>query len=163
MVRSWYKFAASLFALTVPWLGAAQSLRPPDPACPITQPNGQPPPVQGISSPNGHGNGDLWTSLSPDGRIVFQPGGPGLVLEDGALKIQWGWWRRSFDGQLTIEGRRIDGVAPPLRYEQGAPAEGPVEFSSTYLIFPTPGCWLITGHIGNGSLRFIIRVVKIGE
>jgi hypothetical protein len=34
---------------------------------------------------------------------------------------------------------------------------------SLYLLFPTPGCWEITGRIAGGSLTFVTLVKKIGD
>ncbi|OFW47464.1 MAG: hypothetical protein A3J29_17145 [Acidobacteria bacterium RIFCSPLOWO2_12_FULL_67_14b] len=31
------------------------------------------------------------------------------------------------------------------------------------MIFPTPGCWEVTGHAGEATLSFVVNVVKIGE
>jgi hypothetical protein len=31
------------------------------------------------------------------------------------------------------------------------------------VIFPTPGCWEVTGRIGDASVAFVTRVVKIGD
>lgn len=130
--------------------------------CPTTEPNGFSPPGEHWAS-KGYGNGALWTSLWTDGTIVFRPGGPGFVSADGALKMKQPWWRRSLEGELLIEGRRLDGSAPPLRYEQLGIAESPLGLNPSYLIFPTPGCWEVTGRVGNDSLTFVTRVVKIGE
>lgn len=43
-------------------------------------------------------------------------------------------------GQLRIEGRRIDAPALPLRAEVSN-GYGTLGFQTTYVIFPTPGCW----------------------
>jgi hypothetical protein len=40
---------------------------------------------------------------------------------------------------------------------------GDIGFQATALIFPTPGCWEVTGHVGSTTLTFVTRVVKIGE
>jgi hypothetical protein len=36
-------------------------------------------------------------------------------------------------------------------------------FQATRLVFPTPGCWEVTGRVGEASLTFVVVVVKIGE
>jgi hypothetical protein len=151
-------FHALLIAIALSAAAAAQT----DPLCPITPPNEFSPPGERLAW-TGVGNGALWTSLWPDGTIVFRPGGPGFVLPDGALKMKQGWWRKSLDGRLMIEGKRLDGPAPPLRYQESGLAEQPVGFNPSYLIFPTPGCWEITGRVGTDSLTLATRVVKIGE
>ena len=108
-----------------------------------------------------YGNQFLSTILWPKGKVIFEPGGSGFVLEDGALAMKFPWWRL-VEGQLTIEGHRLDGPAAPLRASvpDGYGATG---FQSTALIFPAPGCWEVTGRVGGGSLTFVTQVVKIGE
>jgi hypothetical protein len=72
------------------------------------------------------------------------------------------WWTRYIKGQLTIDGHRLDGSAPPLRAHIPA-GYGDIGFQATGLIFPTPGCWEATGHVENGHLTFVTRVVRIGD
>jgi hypothetical protein len=96
----------------------------------------------------------------PEGTVVFKPGGPGRVLPDGSLSMKFGW-RRGVRGALKIDGRRLDTTAPPLRSEVPV-GYGDTGFQPAALIFPTPGCWEVTGHVGHASLTFITRVVKIG-
>ena len=42
-------------------------------------------------------------------------------------------------------------------------ATGDRGFQATYIIFPTPGCWEVTGRVGDAKVTFITRVVKIGD
>jgi hypothetical protein len=94
-------------------------------------------------------------------RIVFEPGGPGFQTPDGAL----GWkvlWERLISGQLSIEGRRLDEPAPPLRAEI-AEGYGDRGIQPTYVIFPTPGCWQITAKLDSKPLVFVVSVKKIGD
>lgn len=127
--------------------------------CPVTTPNGE----TYTDEPAGgnHGNGALVTWLWPKGRIVFRPGGPGFVLSDGALSMKFGWWRR-MSGPLRVEGRRLDADAPPMRASIPC-CYGETGFQATALIFPTPGCWEVTGRVADGSLTFVILVERIGE
>ena len=127
--------------------------------CPVTQPNGET--ITTEPAGGNHGNDTLVTSLWPGGKIVFRRGGPGFVLADGALSMKFGWWRR-VSGSLTLEGRRLDGQAPPMRASI-PDGYGLIGFQSTALIFPTPGCWQVTGHVGSGSLTFVTLVEKIGD
>jgi len=126
--------------------------------CETTQPNGSTPPKERASS-SFYGNGTLWTALWPDGTVVFRPRGPGFLLRDGSLKMKFPWWRNVPD-KLTIEGRRLDASAPPLRVHIGKADRK--DFVPTYLIFPTEGCWEVTGKAGNASLTFVTRVIKVG-
>jgi hypothetical protein len=136
--------------------------------CTVTVPNGSEPP--GVFSHHGpndnpgknsnlYGNGKLWTTLWPNGTVKFRPGGPGSVNSDGSLSMKFPWWR-GVRGKLTIEGKRLDASAPPLRaiIPEGYPDTG---FQSTGLVFPTEGCWEVTGKVGDTSLTFVTRVVKV--
>ena len=115
-----------------------------------------------VESPLGnHGNDALSTGLYPEGKVVFQPGGPGFVLEDGSLSMKFWWWRL-VRGRLTIEGRRLDGPAPPLRARIPGGYSG-IGFQATGLIFPTPGCWEVTGRVGERTLTFVTLAEKIGN
>jgi hypothetical protein len=113
------------------------------------------------SSLGNHGNDALSTVLWPEGKVVFKPSGSGFVLENGALSMKFPWWRL-VKGRLTIEGRRLDGPAPPLR-ARVPDGYGEIGFQATALIFPTPGCWEVTGRVAGQSLTFVTLVEKIGN
>jgi hypothetical protein len=36
-------------------------------------------------------------------------------------------------------------------------------FQASYVIFPTPGCWEVTGRVGDASITFVLSVIKIGD
>jgi hypothetical protein len=82
-------------------------------ACSVITPNevgltGQP-------SSGNYGNGSLASSVPREGKVVFKPGGPGCVGQDGSLWMKWPWWR-GVRGALRVEGRRIrvdPSVLPP--------------------------------------------------
>ncbi len=146
---------------------------PPPPGCPVTLPNRATPPGERPSVVD-YGNGAVWTQLWPDGTVVFAPGGPGSLESDGSLGMKWPWWRGIL-GQLTIQGHRLDAPGAPLRAETagGRRLDAPVRadvpdgygttgFQATSLVFPSPGCWQVTGQVGNRTLMFVTRVVKIG-
>jgi hypothetical protein len=138
---------------------SAQSSKTEPVECLVTQPNGA---TYTIEPAGGnHGNEALVTWLWPAGKVVFKPGGPGSVLSDGALSMKFGWWRR-LSGPLTLEGRRVDGDAPAMRSSIPS-GYGDHGFQSTALIFPTPGCWQVTGRVGGGSLTLVVLVEKIGD
>jgi hypothetical protein len=75
--------------------------------------------------------------------------------------MKFPWWRRA-EGRLVIEGQRLDAVAPPLQAHIPA-GYGASGFQAISLIFPTPGCWEVTGRVDDTSLRFVVKVVKIGS
>ena len=128
--------------------------------CEVTRPNGRGTFLE--DAPLGeYGNGLISTGLWSDGTVVFKAGGPGFVTSDGSLGMKWGW-RRAIRGRLRIEGRRLDETAPPLRAEIPS-GYSDFGFQATHLIFPTPGCWEVTGSVGATSLTFVTRVQKIGS
>jgi len=61
-----------------------------------------------------------------------------------------------------MHGKRLDAPAPPLRaiIPEGY---GDTGFQATGLIFPTEGCWEVTGEVGDTRVTFVTRVVKLGE
>ena len=115
-------------------------------------------PSQGKLLHGNYGNGRLWTTVWPDGTVVFRSGGPGFVLADGSLAMKFPWWR-GVVGKLTIQGRRLDAATGPLRAD--IPDYGDTGFQASEIIFPTPGCWEVTARVGAASLTFVTRVVRI--
>jgi hypothetical protein len=131
--------------------------------CPTTAPNGFGVLREGDTSPQGnHGNDarTLATSLAAGGTVTFKPGGPGCVEPDGTLGMKFPWWR-GVRGDLVIQGRRLDGDAPPLRASIPR-GYGPTGFQSTGLLFPTAGCWEVTGRVADERLTFVVFAEKIG-
>src|SRR5207245_5406439 len=103
------------------------------------------------------------TDLSwPNGIVDFRPGGPGFVLSDGALGMKWPWWLRRA-GNLKTTGRRLDAPAPAMRFHHRPDYYSGIGFHASYLIFPSPACWEVTGHVDDESLTFVVLVQKIGE
>lgn len=128
--------------------------------CPVTQPNGATPPGERPSS-GYHGNGALWTALWPGG-VVHIPAQN--VQGDGRLSMKWPWWRGA-EGALTITGWRLDAPAAPLAASI-PDGYGVTGFQATGLLFASPGCWEVTGHVGgpasdkmSRALTFITLVV----
>lgn len=63
------------------------------------------------------------------------------------------------EGQLTIEGRRLDAPAPTL--QAGIPdGYGNIGFQAAGLIFPAEDCWEVTGKVGQVELTFVTLVIK---
>jgi hypothetical protein len=102
------------------------------------------------------GNDGLWVGgLGRDGVIVAdQP----MVEEDGSIGWKFGWWRL-VAGTVTIEGRRLDDSAPPLRpsVPDGYGLQG---FQASGVFFPTEGCWEVTGRVGESELTFVTFVLR---
>lgn len=130
----------------------AQTLPTSTPAsCPVTLPNGNEPAEP--QSGSNFGNGKLWTTLWPDGVINIRPSD---VSADGSFGVKWPWLHApDVTGPLTIAGRRLDAPAPAL---QSTIPDGyghtPVGFQPSAIVFPTPGCWQVTGKMADTSLTF---------
>jgi hypothetical protein len=118
--------------------------------CPLTVPNLKPPPGDLFGVP--HGNGKLWVGTWAS-NIVFQK-----PQADGWIDAKFGWFR-AVPGELSIEAHRLDADAPPAR--SSVPfGYGDRGFQSSGVIFPTEGCWQVTGHVGTTSLTFVTVVLK---
>lgn len=117
-------------------------------------------PVTPFDEPGGFGNDAIKTIGWPNGRIIFEPGGPGFIEEDGSLGMKWPWIRL-IEGMVTVGGIRLDDQAPMARayFSDGY---GNIGFQPSYLVFPTPGCWQIKGSVSGQSITFVVLVEKIG-
>jgi hypothetical protein len=127
--------------------------------CPVTAPGGKVPVAgEGVN----YGNDSLAVALWPNGTLVAGrlPDGSSYaeIKPDGSIVAKLGWWR-GIDGQLHIDGERLDASAPPL----GAyipDGYGPTGLQATGLTFPTQGCWKVVGSIGRATLTFVVLVRK---
>jgi hypothetical protein len=131
--------------------------------CPVTLPNGSKPGRYGVAAGFNHGNGSLWVALWPRGvlRAGLLPDGSSWaeIRPDGSINAKLGWWR-GVEGKLVITGRRLDASAASLKADVPE-GYGPSGFQATGVIFPTDGCWEITGKVGSADLTFVTLVVKI--
>jgi hypothetical protein len=102
-----------------------------------------------------YGNGSLWVgALWPHGVVIITPDN---VDQDGRLEMKFGWYRLT-SGFLTITGRRLDASAPPA--SGTASGYGLTGFNASGVIFPTEGCWQVTGRVGRVTLTFVTFVIK---
>jgi len=128
--------------------------------CPVTLPRPTHPP--GVSSDvvfgwgASYGDGKLWVGgLWPHGVLDVDRS---FVARDGSVRMKFGWWR-AVPGKLRITGRRLDAPAPPAKAEVPA-GYGRTGFQASGVIFPTEGCWEITGTLPTTSLTFVTFVIK---
>ena len=131
-------------------------------SCPVSRPNVISSPSEYyIPTTSGYQNSDgtLFTIPWPEGTVIFAREGPGFIGSDGSLSMKWPWWRE-VSGKLTIEGRRLDTPAPPLRAEI-PDGYGEIGFQPSTIIFSQEGCWEITGTVGHAQLTFVTLVVKV--
>jgi hypothetical protein len=113
-----------------------------------------------ITQPQGGRLQNDFLSVTLPSKFVFEPQGPGFVDVDGALGMKVPWERKR-KGLLQVGGHRLDGAAAPARaylFDYGD-----FGFQPTYLVFPTPGCWEISGSVADGSLTFVVLVEKVGD
>jgi hypothetical protein len=104
-----------------------------------------------------HGNGSLWVGgLWPRGIVAITPD---LLDPDGRLGMKFGWYRLA-SGFLTITGHRLDASAPPLSGQTFPGSYGLIGFNASGVIFPTEGCWQVTGRVGRTTLTFFTFVIK---
>jgi hypothetical protein len=124
-----------------------------DPCVP-TAPNQTGPP-SGAQESVHLGNGALGTELWPNGRIIIQPD---FVQTDGTIAVKWPWWRgEGVTGPLQLSGSRIDD--PTIKLDSKVPdGYGDTGFTPSLLIFSTPGCWEVTGTVGEATLTFVTRL-----
>ena len=129
--------------------------------CPITQPNGNEPPIEAnvFGRDNGDfGNDALWTSLWMWGDGMVQvPNDEHLQPDGSVIEMKWAWYRY-VAGELTIEGHRLDAPASPLKADVPE-GYGDCGFTPSGITFPSDGCWEITGNVGDASLTFVVLVV----
>ncbi len=129
-------------------------------SCPVSQPMPFLHPPLGVGGNYANHQRTLYTSIPYGGKVVFFPGGSGFMGPDGSLSTKWPWERVGITGTLQIQGRRLDAPAPPLRAHIPY-GYGDTSFQSSALIFPTEGCWEVTGRVGEHSLTFIVLVVRL--
>jgi hypothetical protein len=110
-----------------------------------------------FGSDSAYGNGSLWVgALWPNGVIIMTRDDVG---QDGRLSMKLGWYRLT-NGYLTITGRRLDAPAPPASGLTFPGGYGTTGFNASGVIFPTEGCWQITGRVGRVALTFVTFVIK---
>lgn len=125
-------------------------------SCPVSHPNGGHPPGQ-LPDRWYHGTGGLWTILWPEDVVPIPRS---TVRRNGWLYWKFPWYRGpGSHGTVRIHGRRLDKQAPGLRANAAA-GYGDSGFQPSALLFPTVGCWQVTGRSGRGSLTMVMRVVK---
>lgn len=130
--------------------------------CPVTIPRATPDSVlSAVGMRNAYWNGNLYVGdFWPDATVRVGPLGDGSIHPDGSLDMKFPWFRAAgLEGKLAITGRRLDAAAPPLKavIPNGYLDTG---FQATGLIFPTEGCWEITGKVGDTTLTFVNRVIR---
>lgn len=124
---------------------------PAGPGCPTTTPNG----VRGApdisdSEFHWHGNGGVWAFLRTDGRVITNP--------LGGYKMRWAG-KVGLSGRISVRYSMLGPASAPLTARGGVltPYATPNETISQMTF--QPGCWQITGRVGDISLSFVAQVV----
>ena len=126
--------------------------------CPVTIPGGRPqlgplPRVLG-SGRFCYGNGKLWACFLPlDGRWVISK----RIWKTNGLRNKFGWWT-PVPVPVTMEGHKWG--MPQMKVldaSVGMDLDQP-KFHPSVLVFPTAGCWQITGRTRDSKLTFVVEV-----
>ncbi len=130
------------------------TLRPTPFACPVTPyVSGRPPDANTASfTTTWYGNDALWAGLDRVYQGEWYAGA-------GGVKVLW---YRSVVVKLSVEERRLDGVAPPLRADIPN-GYGETGYQASGIIFPTEGCWEVIGRAAEKELRFVVQVHPADE
>ena len=116
--------------------------------CPVTVPVTWRPPDAPGRDPLSEGS----YFRSPDGRIGTADQQP---WQTGGMKVLW---LKPVGSRLEVNGRRLDGEAPPLRAELHGPRAYSGDFEASGVYFPVAGCWEVEARADGSLLRFIVSV-----
>lgn len=110
------------------------------------------------ASESWYGSETLAVQLPPNG--IWRGMGPAHRYRDKLF-----WWsygiRPGSETGLTVQGRRLDGEAPPADVSRATNARWPSSGGWTMLVaveFASAGCWEITGEYLGQKLSFIVSV-----
>lgn len=141
---------------------AAATGETPPASCHVTRPNDNRPPDNLVASSHGsdfYGNGKLWLAMWwKDG--IIRAGTDAGIPQPGGVSIKTPWFQgASTHGDLLVSGRRLDGPAPVINQQEGL-GEG---WHVTGVVYPTPGCWQVSGSVGPTAITFVAWVTFTDE
>ena len=90
----------------------------------------------------------LWAGLAPPYEGRWLAGEP-------ALKVLW---YTEAAGELRIAGQRLDGPGGVLSAEIPS-GYAEVAYQPSAILFSEPGCWEVTGSVGDRTLRVVADVL----
>lgn len=101
---------------------------------------------------NWAGSSGIWVPLPDDGRVTW-----GSASRASKFPI---WVTVS--GAVTATARRLDGASPTVRAEfnGGHPTGQGPGFNATGIAFPSDGCWEVAYQAREGSLTFVVSVIR---
>ena len=136
---------------------AATSTNPPD-GCAETRPDQHRPeePPADVLYQFGppellYGHDGLWASLEYLLDMPIQPG------QDGLYVVKVPWWRTK-PGVFGLTAQRLDGQPSPSAVVE-VPDYGPIGFQASGVRLPSPGCWQVTGSVGDVRVTLVIQLV----
>ena len=118
--------------------------------CPVTDPTIATPPDSAHRDPLPHGA----YFVSADEKLWVRAS----EWRQGREKYPW---VKPLNSQLVIQGRRLDGEAPPL-WADIAPGYSR-DFQPSTIIIPTAGCWEIEARANTSVLRFVVYIAPQPE
>ncbi len=106
------------------------------------------------ASENWVGNEGIWVSLPTNGLVSW-----------GSTTSTSKFWTYVVGrvGAVTATARRLDGPAVSgFSMSGGTPSEGygPPGFIPAGFLFPADGCWEVTYRVGDGSVTFVVEVLR---
>lgn len=119
-------------------------------SCPATPFSEERPPDQNTASfSRSWYHGDrIWCALAPPYEGRWYAGEP-------ALKVLW---YSEVPGELRVAGRRLDAQGAALSAEVPSGYDE-VGYQPSSILVPEPGCWEITGSVGEQTLRVVADVL----
>jgi hypothetical protein len=88
----------------------------------------------------------------------------GDVRADGSIGEKVAWYAARVHGSLRIDGFRVDRESAKRvrgRHIVAASSEDGFRgsaFWTSEVVFPSAGCWRVTGTVGAARLSFVVRV-----
>jgi hypothetical protein len=95
----------------------------------------------------------LWTILPLDGKFLIPPR---VIAFHHGLWEKFMWYRVA-KGALSIEGHKVGEPATSVKPEIPC-CYGETGFQASGIIFPSEGCYEITGRVADARLTFIVEV-----
>jgi hypothetical protein len=66
-------------------------------------------------------------------------------------------WVKPVGGQLTVQGKRLDGAAGPL-YAVLSTGYESMDYQASFIWFPSSGCWEVEARANTTTWRFVVSV-----
>jgi hypothetical protein len=143
-----------LVASCSPISGPTAEYASPVSACPVTAWSSTRPPDAAAASftSTWYGNDSLWAGLDRSYAGKWYASSSGVKV----------LWYRSARGKLTVDGSRIDGSALALKADIPE-GYGDTGIQASGLVFPSEGCWKVTGKLNGQEITFVVDVLPADQ